>query len=69
MEEKMRPLKKRVPGLDPPNTDELDKIKFDKYDKNKGEESFKPLEDYFTRKYIIRIETLLLRVTREELKS
>jgi|LauGreDrversion4_2_1035121.scaffolds.fasta_scaffold1420620_2 hypothetical protein len=41
---------------------------FDKYDKNKGEEIFKPLEDNFTRKYIISIETMLLRVTREEIK-
>jgi hypothetical protein len=63
MEDKMRPLKRAPDG--PPKL-EL-QVKFDKYDKNK-DLPFKPLEDSFARKYIINIESLLLRVTREELK-
>ena len=65
----MRPLKKRMPGSEPPDKIDLEKILFDKYDKQKDEQPFKPLEDNFSRKYIISIETMLLRVTREELKS
>jgi hypothetical protein len=33
MEEKMRPLKKRMPGSEPPDKIDLEKILFDKYDK------------------------------------
>jgi hypothetical protein len=63
MEDKMRPLKRAADG--PPKVEIH--VKFDKYDKNK-DLPFKPLEDSFARKYIINIESLLLRVTREELK-
>ena len=59
----MRSLKRAAHG--PPKAESH--IKFDKYDKNKGL-PFKPLEDSFTRKYIINLESILLMVTREELK-
>jgi hypothetical protein len=63
MEEKMRPLKRAAER--PPKVEFQDK--FDKYDKNKVL-PFKPLEDSFPRKYMLIIESILLRVTREELK-
>ena len=58
----MRSLKKRVEN-EQPNP----KVKFDKFDKNKPPETFKPLEDKFSRSYIVKLETMLLRVTKKEL--
>jgi hypothetical protein len=61
MEERIRPLKKRV-------KDDVTVAKFDKFDKKKPRPSFKPLEDNFPLKFIVSLESLLLRVTRKELE-